>query len=68
VEEEAEARAAETWLTIRSDGVWKVLFLGRLTAFAGRLTKQNAVQNLMAAREHLLPTAIEAAWDVYESE
>jgi hypothetical protein len=45
-----------------------MLFLRRLTAFAGRRTKQNAVQDLMAAWEHLLPTAIEAAWDVDKPE
>jgi hypothetical protein len=46
----------------------KMLFLRRLTTCVGRRTKQNAVQDLMAAWEHLLPTAIEAAWDIYESE
>jgi hypothetical protein len=46
----------------------KMLFLRRLTTFVGRRTKQNAVQDLMAAWEHLWVTSIEAAWEVYEPE
>jgi hypothetical protein len=46
----------------------KLLFLRQTTTFVGRRTKQNAVQDLMAAWERLQPTSIEAAWDIYTSE
>jgi hypothetical protein len=46
----------------------KMLFLRRLTEFASRRTKRHAVQDLIAAWEHLSPTPIEAAWEIYQQE